>query len=199
MGAESGFSFASPEQIWEEIRRVWPAGAGITYARLEAGGLQWPCPDESHPGTGLLHQTTFTGGARAALQRIDYRPTVERASDDYPFLLVTGRSLYHFNAGTMTMRTPNVELRPTDTLDMSPTDAARLGLADGDRVRVQSRRGSIELPLHVDPAVSEGTLFATFHTAEVFLNEVTSSVRDAVVDTPEYKVTAVAVEAVARR
>jgi formate dehydrogenase major subunit len=99
----------------------------------------------------------------------------------------------------MTMRTPNVKLRPTDTLDMAPADAGRLGLAGGDRVRVRSRRGSIELPLHVDPALREGTLFATFHCAETFLNEVTSPVRDAVVDTPEYKVTAVTVEAVAPR
>jgi formate dehydrogenase major subunit len=199
MGSESGFSFASPAEIWEEIRRVWPAAAGITYARLETAGLQWPCPDESHPGTSLLHQTTFTGGGRAALQRIDYRPTVETVSDEYPFLLVTGRSLYQFNAGTMTMRTPNVKLRPTDTLDISPADAERLGLGDGDRVRVRSRRGSTQLPLHVDPALREGTVFATFHTAETFINRMTSPVRDAIVDTPEYKVTAVAVEAVEPR
>ena len=120
---------------------------------------------------------------------------METVTDEFPFLLVTGRSLYQFNAGTMTMRTPNVKLRPTDTLDMSPADAERLGLGDGDRVRVRSRRGSTQLPLHVDPALREGTLFATFHTAETFLNEVTSPVRDAVVDTPEYKVTAVTVEA----
>jgi formate dehydrogenase major subunit len=198
MGVESGFSFSSPAEIWEEIRRVWPAGAGITYGRIETSGLQWPCPDESHPGTSLLHQTTFTGGARAPLQRIDYRPTVETVTDEYPLLLVTGRSLYQFNAGTMTMRTPNVKLRPADTLDMSPADAERLAVADGDRVRVRSRRGSTQLPLHVDPALPEGTVFATFHTAETFLNQVTSPVRDAMVDTPEYKVTAVAVQAVGR-
>jgi formate dehydrogenase major subunit len=195
MGAESGFSFRSPAEIWEEIRRVWPAGAGITYARLEVAGLQWPCPDESHPGTTVLHQGSFAGGARAPLQRIDYRPTPETADTEFPFLLVTGRSLYQFNAGTMTMRTPNVVLRPADTLDMAPADADRLRLAEGDRVVVRSRRAATELPLHIDASVAEGTLFATFHTVEAFVNEVTSPYRDAVVDTPEYKVTAVAVDA----
>ena len=200
MGVESGFSL--------HLARGDLGGdpPGVARRRRDhatrvsrRGGLQWPCPDESHPGTSLLHQTTFTGGGRAALRCIDYRPTAETVTDEYPFLLITGRSLYQFNAGTMTMRTPNVKLRPTDTLDMSPADAERLGLGDGDRVRVRSRRGSIQLPLHVDPALREGTLFATFHTAETFLNEVTSPVRDAVVDTPEYKVTAVTVEAVGPR
>jgi formate dehydrogenase major subunit len=194
LGADDGFSFRSPDEIWEEIRRVWPAGAGISYRRLEAGGVQWPCPDESHPGTTILHQRSFAGGERAALQRIEYRPTPETTSEELPFLLHTGRSLYQFNAGTMTMRTPNVELRSRDTLDMAPADAARLGLEEGSRVRVRSRRGTAELRLHVEPGVKAGTLFATFHTADTFLNEVTSPHRDEVVDTPEYKVTAVMVE-----
>jgi formate dehydrogenase major subunit len=194
LGAASGFSFRSPEEIWEEIRQVWPAGAGITYPRLEAAGLQWPCPDPSHPGTTILHQCSFPAGDRAELQRVGYRPTVETTSEELPFLLHTGRSLYQFNAGTMTMRTPNVELRPRDTLDMAPADAARLGLEEGAWVRVRSHRGTVEMRLHVDPAVKSGTLFATFHTVEVFLNQITSPHRDSVVDTPEYKVTAVAVE-----
>ena len=194
MGRGEAFDFASPAEIWEEIRAVWPAGRGITYARLEQTGLQWPCPDEQHPGTTVLHAGTFASGPRAALKRIAFTPTPETTSREFPFLLNTGRTLYQFNAGTMTMRTPNAELRPRDTLDVAPADAARLGLTDGDLARIRSRRGAAELPVRIRPEVKTGELFATFHSAEVFLNRVTSAQRDNVVATPEYKVTAVSVE-----
>ncbi|HSI88605.1 MAG TPA: molybdopterin-dependent oxidoreductase, partial [Pyrinomonadaceae bacterium] len=141
MGKGEYFAFESAEDIWNEIRAVWPAGSGISYPRIEQHGLQWPCPDESHPGETVLHAETFSIGKRAALKRIKYRPTPEHTNNDYPFLLTTGRTLYHFNAGTMTMRTPNIELRPTDELMMSPTDALMLGLADGDRVDLISAHG----------------------------------------------------------
>src|SRR6185437_11154729 len=107
---------------------VWPAGRGITYQRLEDGGLQWPCPEEDHPGTEVLHAESFPIGKKAALRRIPYRPTKEVPSEEFPFLLMTGRTLYQFNAGTMTMRTANSELRATDLLDISPQDAGRLQL-----------------------------------------------------------------------
>lgn len=96
---------------------------GMTYDRMERAGLQWPCPWEDHPGTQVLHTDSFPSGKRAALRRIDYLPTLERVSDEYPFLLTTGRSLYQFNAGTMTMRTRNAVLRPMDLLAISPIDA----------------------------------------------------------------------------
>jgi formate dehydrogenase major subunit len=194
MGHDRGFGFGSPGQIWEEIRRVWPAGAGITYARLEQGGLQWPCPTEDHPGTALLHGERFGLAVRAELRRLEHEPTPEQASAQFPFVLVTGRSLYHFNAGTMTMRTRNRLLRPTDLLDVSPADAARLGLREGERVRVRSLYGEATLPVHVDPAVAVGQLFATFSDPKTWLNAVTSHVRDTHTGTPEYKVTAVCIE-----
>ena len=159
------FPFHSAEEIWNEIRSVWKAGAGISYARLEHGGLQWPCPDESHPGTAILHADSFAGSKTAPLQCIDFQRSAEARDADYPFLLTTGRTLYQFNAGTMTMRTPNRELRATDTLDISPADAARLGISDGEIVRVTSRHGAAELPLHIDPRVKDGELFATFHAS----------------------------------
>jgi len=130
--------FHSPEEIWEEIRGVWKAGHGITYARLEKGGLQWPCPTEDHPGTTVLHKKSFPSGARAPLKRIEFAASEETTSSEFPFLLTTGRTLYQFNAGTMTMRTPNVELRSSDTLDVSAEDAARLELSDGEPVRVRA-------------------------------------------------------------
>jgi formate dehydrogenase major subunit len=194
LGHTRGFSFDSAESIWEEIRRVWPAGAGISYARLEGGGLQWPCPAEDHPGTALLHADAFGESVRAGLRCIEYAPTPERTSTEYPFVLSTGRSLYHFNAGTMTMRTRNRVLRATDRLDMSPVDGARLELREGERVRLRSRHGEAALPLHLDESVAPGQVFATFSDPATWLNAVTGPLRDTHTGTPEYKVTAVSVE-----
>ncbi len=198
MGRTDGFEYASAEDIWNEIRRVWPAGAGITYPRMDASvGIQWPCPSETHPGTTILHERAFPHGPRATLRRIAYTPTPETVNAEFPFLLITGRCLYQFNAGTMTMRTPNALLRPTDTLDMCAEDAARLGVNDGERVRVRSRHGATEIPVRVSATVKRGELFATFHHSAVSINRVTGQVRDGVTGAPEYKVTAVRVEKIA--
>jgi formate dehydrogenase major subunit len=196
MGRGAGFGYSSAEQIWEEIRQVWPAGRGITYARLEGQGIQWPCPDEDHPGTALLHSAAFASGPRAKLRGIEYRPTDEQTSPDYPLRLNTGRSLYQFNAGTMTMRTRNRVLRPTDRLDMAPEDAGRMGIGEGERVRVKSRYGEAELPCHVDDRLAAGEVFATFSDPTSLLNRVTGTGRDVHTETPEYKVTAVRIERV---
>jgi formate dehydrogenase major subunit len=194
MGHPDGFAFGSPAEIWDEIRRVWPAGAGMSYARLERGGLQWPCPSEDHPGTPRLHGASFARGPTAALHAAEYRPSPERCDRDYPFLLTTGRRLYQFNAGTMTRRTANDALQPHDVLEVSAGDAARLQLLDGDVVRLRSRHGEAALPVAISPRVRDGELFATFHTGEVFLNRVIGPARDAITHTPEYKVTAVQIE-----
>jgi formate dehydrogenase major subunit len=194
MDHEEGFEFESPEEIWEEIRQVWPAGAGIDYRRLERRGLQWPCPTPDHPGTELLHAQTFAGAPRAALRCVPFRSGSEECTPEYPLLLNTGRTLFQFNAGTMTGRTPNVAFRSTDLLDVSPDDARALGLRDGERVTVISRHGSAVLPVHIDPGLAPGQLFATFHTPEVFLNRLTGDERDDVTHTPAYKVTAVRLE-----
>ena len=194
MGKGEFFNYNSAEEIWDEIRAVWLAGRGITYRRLEAGGLQWPCPDVNDPGTEFLYAEGFAIGKKAALRRIPYRPTKEVTTEEFPFLLVTGRTLYQFNAGTMTMRTANAELRATDLLDVSAEDANALKLHDGERVRIRSRYGEAALPIRITPSVRRGELFATFHTAEVFLNRLTSPHRDRYVQTPEYKITAVQIE-----
>jgi formate dehydrogenase major subunit len=194
MGFKDQFNFHSPEEIWNEVRAVWKAGAGISYARLEQGGLQWPCPAEDHPGTTILHTDSFPHGPRAPLKRIEFHASLEATDAEYPLLLNTGRTLYQFNAGTMTMRTPNARLRGRDTIDVPPRDAARLGLANGELVQVRSRHGAARLPVRIDPRVKTGEVFATFHTAEAFLNHVTGTARDPIVLTPEYKVVAVAIE-----
>jgi formate dehydrogenase major subunit len=194
MGHGASFNYHSAEEIWDEIRTVWPAGSGISYQRLDEAGLQWPCPAEDHPGTEVLHEESFAIGKRAALRRIPYRPTTEVSSEEFPFLLITGRTLYQFNAGTMTMRTANAKLRAADLLDVSKDDANRLQLHNGERVRVRSRYGEAVLPVRITSSVKPGELFATFHTAEVFLNRLTSPHRDRYVKTPEYKITAVQIE-----
>lgn len=192
-----GFAFQNPEEIWNEVRTLCDGARGMTYARLDDEGLQWPCPGEQHPGTSILHTNTFATGPRAALHTVEYRQTAEVVTPAYPFTLITGRSLYQFNAGTMTGRTLNNELRASDVLDVSPNDAGSLGLVDGQLVRVTSRHGSALLPVHINAAVARGQLFATFQTPEVRLNVLTGPYRDTLVGTPEYKVTAVNVEAAA--
>ena len=192
----AGFAFTGPEEIWNEVRALCEGARGMTYARLDVNGLQWPCPTEAHPGTPILHRDAFALGPRAALRPVEYRPTPEAPADAYPFQLMTGRSLYQFNAGTMTRRTKNNELRPADLLEVSPDDAKRLDLHDSEVVRVVSRYGSAMMPVRLNTAIQPGQLFATFQTPEVFLNALTGPHRDETTGTPEYKVTAVRIETV---
>lgn len=194
-GHGAQFDYASPEEIWNEVRRVWLSGAGISYARLESGGLQWPCLDENDPGQPILHRHLN----QAALRPIPYVPTLEEPDSHYPFTLITGRTLYAFNAGTMTMRTGNLELHPEDRLDISAEDASALGIAEGSPVRIRSRSGEVTLPAHVSETVDHGYVFTTFHDTRRLVNHVTGGHRDTMASTPEYKVTAVALEAIDRR
>jgi len=194
MGVGKSFAFQSAEEIWNEIRSLWPAGAGITYQRLATGGLQWPCPTEDHPGTGILHTEIFTGDSRVKLREIRFSPTPEQVCDEYPFLLITGRALYQFNAGTMTNRSSTAQFQPEDRVQIAPHDARRLGIVEGQAVRLRSRYGEIAIKATVTDAVKRGELFATFQSADIFLNRLTSRHRDRFVQTPEYKVTAVSLE-----
>ncbi len=194
LGKADLFNYESAEGIWNEVRRVWKAGSGISYDRIDQAGIQWPCPSDDHPGTQILHGESFPIGKKAALRRIPYQATSEVATEEFPFLLTTGRTLYQFNAGTMTLRTYNKELYPADFLDMAPEDAERLELHDGEKIRLRSRYGNANLSVRINSAVKKGELFATFHTAEVFLNNVTSPYRDRYVLAPEYKVTAVRID-----
>jgi formate dehydrogenase major subunit len=193
MGAQ-GFEYGSAVEIWDEIRVLCSGARGMTYDRLDVAGLQWPCPSEDHPGTTVLHRDTFAAGPRVSLRPIEFHPSPEATTADYPLMLITGRTLYQFNAGTMTGRTRNNLLRATDVLDISPDDASAVGLSEGDPVRVVSAYGSAVLPAHLSHEVEPGQLFATFHTPAFFLNALTGPHRDALTGTPEYKVTAVRLE-----
>jgi formate dehydrogenase major subunit len=193
MGHGAHFASSSAETVWNEVRSLWPAVAGISYARIERQGLQWPCRDADDPGMATLHATAFAGRPRATLACIDYRPSTERTDAEYPLLLSTGRVLQQFNVGTMSGRSAQQPLRPTDTLDMHPADARALAFVDGESVRVQSRHGEACLPLRITDTVQPGQLFATFHDPARRVNCLTGSIRDGASGTPEYKVTAVRV------
>jgi formate dehydrogenase major subunit len=194
MGHPQGFQFADVREIWNEVRAGCEGARGMTYARLDRAGLQWPCPSETHPGTPILHVDTFASGARAPLRMVEYLPTPEHTTPKYPFVLTTGRSLYAFNAGTMTGRSHTRELRPTDLLEISPADADAMDILDGDLVQIASRYGKAVLPAHVNTAIRSAELFATFQTAGTLLNAVTGPHVDRTTGTPEYKVTAVNIQ-----
>jgi formate dehydrogenase alpha subunit len=184
--------YESPEEIFEEIRRVVPQYAGITYCRIEEAGLQWPCPDEDHPGTQYLHEGRFTRG-KGLLQGIPYEEPAELTDDEYPLLLTTGRMLYHYNV--MTRHSESLEgLRPYELAEINPVDAEALGLGPGETVRVTSRRGSITTRFVATDRVPVGTMFMTFHYKESPVNELTNSAFDPVTMTAEFKVCAVRVE-----
>ncbi|MEQ1858920.1 MAG: formate dehydrogenase subunit alpha [Chthoniobacteraceae bacterium] len=195
MGKGEHFAWKSAEEVWDEVRSLWPEAAGISYARMDqVGGLQWPCLDENDPGTGTLHTDHFTHGKTTALRRIEYVAPPVLTTPEFPFLLTTGRNLYQYNAATQTARTPNNGLHATDYLQLSPTDAARLGLADGEQVRLRSEQGAAELPVRISDGVKVGEVYTTFHSTRVFLNQITTSHRDRYTKTPEYKITAVRIE-----
>jgi len=194
MGKGEHFDFRDAEEIWNEVRLVWPNSYGITYERIEEHGLQWNCPTLDHPGADVLHAESFATGKTAALRRIPYRATKEVTDTEFPLMLTTGRTLYHFNAGTMTYRTGLNDIRPEDSIDICAEDAAGLSINEGERVRVVSRYGEAEMPVHVSRRVRAGELFATFHKPEQLINRITSRHRDRYVQAPEFKVTAVRIE-----
>jgi predicted molibdopterin-dependent oxidoreductase YjgC len=189
-------SYRDPSEIMDEIARLTPPVAGINYARLDGAGLhglQWPVPGADHPGTSILHTQAFPRG-RARFAPVENLPPEDEPSDAYPFVLITGRVLQHYNAGTMTRRTPLVNVVDHDYLEVHPDDARALGLADGGRATVTSRRGSACLTARVSERVAHGIMFTSFHFPEDSVNALTSSSSDLLTRCPEYKVLAVQVE-----
>jgi len=195
MGKKELFGYSNAEEIWNEIREAWGAVYGITYERLEDAGIQWPCPATDHPGTNILHTETFPReGGKAKLTAVDFKQTTEQATPEYPFILVTGRELYHFNAGNMTYRTANKEILRSDFLHINPTDAGNIGLKEGDNAKIRSQYGETLIPVYIDSDMRNGEVFSTFSDNQVFINKITSPLRDSYVQTPEYKITAVRIE-----
>ena len=193
MGAQ-GFDFEHPSQIMEEIASVTPIYGGISYERLEKGGLQWPCPTQEHPGTPVLHTQQFTRG-RGRFIPLEYKPSMELPDDNYPLVLTTGRSLFHFHTGTMTRKVKGLNvLRGEELVEINPDDASTLGISDGKLVKVISRRGEVVARAKVTETSPVGVVFMTFHFAESPTNLLTSPALDPVAKIPEFKVCAVRVE-----
>jgi formate dehydrogenase major subunit len=187
------------EATWNEFRALAPHFAGgMSYARLEQlGGIQWPCPDEAHPGTPFLHGRLWEeprGGKAAPFSVVHHDPPWEARDPQYPFLLTTGRRLESYNTGVQTAGYAS-PLHRGETLDLSPEDAHRLGIADGDLVRVTSRRGSVEVPARIDTALRANLVFMTLHFPDdVATNLLTIDVADPRSGTAEFKACAVRVE-----
>lgn len=192
MGYEKQFDFKSAEDIFEGIREASPAYRGMTYERMGNVGLQWPCPTTSHPGTPFLHKGIFAKG-RADFRPATYKDPAELPDQDYPFLLGTGRMLYHYNVMTRNSKSLN-SIRPGELCQIHPVDAEKYGLQTYDAVRVYSRRGKIDTLVEVTDKVKPGMLWMTFHFKESPVNELTNSAFDPITDTAEYKVCAVSIE-----
>ena len=189
------------EAIWNEVRSLAPMVAGMSYARLEqAGGLHWPCYDESHPGEEFLHSRLWESprrGPPAPFSVVEHDPPTEMPNAEYPFQLTTGRRLDSFNTGVQTggFTSP---LRRGESVDISPEDALTLGVADGDKVRVSSRRGTVVAPVRIDRSLRAGLVFMTFHFQdEVKTNVLTIDSTDPKSGTAEFKACAVRIEPIA--
>ncbi len=185
--------------VMDEIAALTPQMAGISHERLGTQGLQWPVPDKSHNGTPVLYLDGkfFTPNGRANLFPVDWEPPGESKSDRFPFILITGRQLAHYNSGTQTRRTGNFELQPADLLEIHPDDAADLGVHMHDMVEVQSERGAVQTWACLTTRVARGNVFLSFHFPEVKTNLLTSGNSDPGTRCPEYKVTAVSVRKLA--
>ncbi len=189
---------ASAEKTWDEVRSLSPVHRGMSYARLEAmGGIQWPCWDEDHPGELFLHSRLWEDpvpGLRAPFVAVDHDPPVDKLDDDFPIRLTTGRRLDSYNTGVQSGGYTS-PLRRGESLDISPEDAERLSLTDGERVRVTSRRGAIETPVRIDPSLRPGLTFMTLHFQdEVPTNVLTIDATDPKSGTAEFKATAIRIE-----
>ena len=188
--------YPSPKEVFDEYASLTPKIAGISYERLEQNpaGLQWPCPDADHPGTPSLHLDGPMIG-RAPFQAVDYRPSAELADDEFPLVLSTGRTLYHYNSATQTRRDAGpVAKQRSNFLEMHRYNAKQLGVKHGETVRVLSRRGVVEAEVWVSPRVRVGCVWMPMHFAESRANLLTNDAGDAVTGTGEYKVCAVRVE-----
>jgi formate dehydrogenase alpha subunit len=184
-------SYENSRAIMEEISTVTPSYGGISYDRIENIGIHWPCPDATHPGTPILHTEKFPIG-KGAFHAIEYVPPAEQISEDYPLYLTTGRVIYHYHTGTMTMKTEGLnDQAPECFVEITSSDAGKLGLSEGNKVDVASRRGKITAVIKVSDKAVDGTVFIPFHFALAAANRLTNAALDPVSKIPELKVCAV--------
>jgi formate dehydrogenase major subunit len=199
----ASWSYERAEEVWEECRTLSPMHAGMSYKRLEElGGIQWPCADENDPGSLFLHGRLWerpVGGPRAPFTAVEDDPPVEKLSDEYPIRLTTGRRLDSYNTGVQTGGYTS-PLRKQEMLQIAPEDAEKLGVVEGEVVQASSRRGSVELPVHVDSTLRPGLAFMTLHFPDqVATNQLTIDALDPKSGTAEFKATAIRIEKMAAK
>jgi predicted molibdopterin-dependent oxidoreductase YjgC len=197
MGA-TGFDFASPAEIMDEIASLTPIYGGASYQRLEElGDLQWPVSDADHPGTPYLHKGKFSRGL-GHFTPIEFKEPQELPDEEYPLTLTTGRMMFHWHTGTMTRRSEKLHREvPDGYAEISPEDAEALGIGKSEVIRLVSRRGKIETRAWITRRVPPGVVFVPFHFAEAAANVLTNAALDPVAKIPEYKVCAVRAEKIA--
>jgi predicted molibdopterin-dependent oxidoreductase YjgC len=188
-------AYDSPAEIYDEMAALAPKFSGISHRRIaESGGLQWPCPSPDHPGTPTLHEGGPVIG-EASFKPVHYRDSAELADMKYPLILSTGRTLYHYNSATQTRREAGPNLKQGGNfVEVHRRDAHRIGVREGDRVRVVSRRGVVHATVVVSPRVRPGCVWMPFHFSEERANLLTNDAGDTVTGTAEYKVCAVRIE-----
>ena len=195
IGTRMGYPMEYPdaEAVFTELSQVTPSYGGITYERIEEDGLHWPCPNEEHPGTPILHVERFAIG-KGVFHAIDWIAPAETVDDDYPLYMTTGRVLYHYHTGTMTMKSEGLNDRsPECFVEVSRADAQGLDIENGAKIRVSSRRGEIEAIAQISNKVDRGTIFIPFHFAAAAANKLTNAALDPICGIPEFKVCAVKV------
>jgi formate dehydrogenase (NADP+) alpha subunit len=205
LSAKMGYKmkYTSSEEIWDEVRELaWEMYGGISYERLDKEyGIHYPCPDETHPGTKILHERFHQvqeNLSRSAFVPVEYTPPLEQPDEDYPFTLTTGRRYESYNTHTQTRHyASGVKIKQTEeTLDIHPEDAVKLSIADGDIVRVSSRRGTLTVKAKVTEQVVPGLVFMSFHWSEVPTNVLTLNEYDPISGTAEFKACAVKIETI---
>jgi predicted molibdopterin-dependent oxidoreductase YjgC len=188
--------YESAEEVWDEFADLAPLWSGIRYDRIEEVGLQWPCTDREHPGSPYLHSPSPSRpNGKGKFYPVEYQPPIEQPDSEYPFVLSTGRTLYHYNSATMTMREEGVIQKQEDPFfEIHEEDARALGIADGEWARLVSRRGELEARATVSERVYPGLVWMALHFAQAKVNWLTHDVGDPLIGTPEYKTSAVRVE-----
>ncbi len=192
MGYE--MSYADPSQIMEEIAQVTPSYGGIHYDRIEEDGLHWPCPNREHPGTPYLHKDQFSRGL-GLFHAVEYLPPGELPDEEYPYMLTTGRVYVHYHTGTMSRRSPSLNKEVEEGyVEINPQEAKKLRISQGERIKIRSRRGEIEIKADLSERVQRDTLFVPFHFAESAANVLTNPAMDPIAKIPEYKACAGRIE-----
>jgi predicted molibdopterin-dependent oxidoreductase YjgC len=188
--------YQSAEEVWDEFADLAPLWNGIRYDRIEEVGLQWPCTDRKHPGSPYLHSPSPSRpNGKGKFYPVEYQPPIEQPDSEYPFVLSTGRTLYHYNSATMTMREKGVTQKQEDPFfEIHAEDARALGIASGDWARLVSRRGELEARASITERVYPGLVWMALHFAQAKVNWLTHDVGDPLIGTPEYKTSAVRVE-----